>query len=147
MHHKGQTTQTAVLLAEDNLDDVLITKRVWMKSKLKSKLYIVNDGEEALDFLKKQGKYKDAPNISLMLLDLKMPKLNGLEVLEQVKNDVQLKKLPIIMLTTSNRMADVNKAYQTGCNSYIVKPIGFENFKAAIALIERFWFELSTSPV
>ena len=146
MHHKGRINQKAVLLAEDNLDDVLITKRVWMKSNLKSKLYVVNDGEEAIDFLKKRGKYKDAPNISLMLLDLKMPKLNGLEVLEQIKNDDQLKKLPIIMLTTSNRMADVNKAYKTGCNSYIVKPIGFENFKDAVGLIERFWFDLSTSP-
>ena len=146
MYHKGQTNQTSVLLAEDNLDDILITKRAWKKSNIKSKLYIVNDGEEALDFLKKRGKHKEVPNISMMLLDLKMPKLDGLEVLEYVKNDDQLKKLPIIMLTTSNRTADVLKAYELGCNGYIVKPIGFDNFIDAVNLIERFWLELSVSP-
>jgi len=147
VHQKVPSNKVlSVLLAEDNLDDVLITKRAWKTGKINSNLYVVNNGEEALDFLHKRGKYAEAPNVSLLLLDLKMPKMNGLEVLEHVKSDKTLKKLPIVMLTTSNRNEDVEKAYDRGCNGYIVKPVSFETFIEVVHKIEDFWLELSVSP-
>ena len=135
-----------VLLVEDNPDDVLITKHAWKKGKINADLYIVNNGEEALDFLNKRNEYKDAPSVSLMLLDLKMPRMNGFEVLEHIKQDQILKKLPIIVLTTSPRSSDVERAYELGCNSYIVKPVGFDNFVNAVTQIENYWIELAVSP-
>jgi CheY-like chemotaxis protein len=128
-----------ILMAEDNLDDVLITRRAWKKGNIKNKLYIVNDGEEALDFLYKRGQYADAPSISLILLDLNMPKMNGFEVLETIKNDAGLRSIPVIVLTTSNRSRDIRRAYHLGCNSYITKPVGYENFLKAVIEIQRYW--------
>jgi len=135
-----------VLLVEDNLDDVLITKRAWKKGKINADLYIVNNGEDALDFIHKRNDYHDAPLPSLMLLDLKMPKMNGFEVLRHIKEDKDLRKLPIIILTTSPRSSDIDRAYELGCNSYIVKPVGFENFIEAVIKIDSFWLELSVTP-
>ena len=146
LQKKPSNKVMSVLLAEDNMDDVLITKRAWKIGKVNANLYIVNNGEEALDFLYKRGKYIDAPNISLLLLDLKMPKMNGFEVLEQLKSDKILKKLPIVVLTTSNRSEDIDKSYDNGCNGYIIKPVSFETFKEAVHKIEDFWLELSVSP-
>ena len=136
----------SVLLVEDNLDDVLITKRAWKKGRINSELHVAYDGEEALDFLNKRGKYSEAPNVSLVLLDLKMPRMNGLEVLQNIKSDKVLKKIPIVMLTTSNRNEDIEKAYEYGCNGYIVKPVSYDNFIKAVHKIEDFWLELSVSP-
>ena len=138
--------ENPVLLVEDNLDDVLITKRAWKKGKIKNQLYVVNDGEEALDFLHKRNSHLDAPKISLMLLDLKMPKMNGFEVLEHIKQDEKLRRLPVVMLTTSPRSSDIEKAYDLGCNSYIVKPVGFTNFIESVLKIEQFWLELAAIP-
>jgi CheY-like chemotaxis protein len=135
-----------VLLVEDNPDDILITKRAWKKGKIKNPLHVVNNGEEALDFLYKRGTYADAPKISMILLDLKMPRMNGFEVLEHIKKDTDLRKLPVIMLTTSPRAEDVEQAYELGCNSYIVKPVKFESFIEAVVKIEQFWLELAVMP-
>jgi len=135
-----------VLLAEDNPDDILITQRAWRKGLIKNELYVVKDGEEAIDFLYRKGKYLDAPRPSLMLLDLKMPKVDGFEVLKTMKGDDALKKMPIIVLTTSNRHEDVNRAYEMGCNAYIVKPVSFDNFIKAVAEIQRFWLILCEIP-
>jgi CheY-like chemotaxis protein len=136
----------SVLLAEDNPDDIIITQRAWKKGLIKNELYVVKDGEEALDFLYRKGKYLDAPRPSLMLLDLKMPKVDGFEVLKTMKGDDSLKKMPIIVLTTSNRHEDVNRAYEMGCNAYIVKPVSFDNFIKAVAEIQRFWLILCEIP-
>jgi hypothetical protein len=135
-----------ILMAEDNPDDVLITKRAWKKGNIKNKLYIVNNGEEALQFLYKQEAHVNAPTPSLMLLDLKMPRVDGFEVLKTIKQDPQLKKMPVIMLTTSNREKDIQLAYDLGCNSYIVKPVGYENFLKAIVDINRYWIILNEIP-
>lgn len=135
-----------VLLAEDNPDDILITQRAWKKGLIKNKLYVVKDGEEALDFLYRKGKYLDAPRPSLMLLDLKMPKIDGFEVIQMIKGDDSLKRMPIIVLTTSNRHEDVKRAYDMGCNAYIVKPVSFDNFIKAVAEIQRFWLILCEIP-
>lgn len=135
-----------VLLAEDNPDDILITQRAWRKGLIKNELYVVKDGEETLDFLYRRGNYLDAPRPSLMLLDLKMPKVDGFEVLKTMKGDDALKKMPIIVLTTSNRHEDVNRAYEMGCNAYIVKPVSFDNFIKAVSEIQRFWLILCEIP-
>jgi CheY-like chemotaxis protein len=136
-----------ILLVEDNPDDILITKRAWSKGLIKNKLYIVNDGEEALEFLYKQGEYSDAPSPGLMLLDLKMPKIDGFEVLKTVKQDVKLKKLPIIVLTTSNRDQDIQRAYDLGCNSYIMKPVSYEKFIEAVNTIQKYWLTTCEIPM
>ncbi len=136
-----------ILLAEDNPDDILITKRAWSKGLIKNKLYIVNNGEEALEFLYKQGKYSNAPTPGLMLLDLKMPRVDGFEVLKTVKRDAKLKRLPIIVLTTSNRDKDIQRAFNLGCNSYILKPVDYEKFTEAVETIQKYWMNICEIPL
>ena len=136
-----------ILLVEDNLDDILITKRAMAKGRIRNKLYIVHDGEEALDFFKKQGKYKDAPTPTLVLLDLKMPKLDGFGVLKEVKSDENLKSIPIIVLTSSERDKDIDLAYKLGANSYIMKPVNFDNFIETILSIKYYWLTISKVPL
>ena len=132
---------------EDNLDDILITQRAMAKGKIRNKLYVTHDGEEAIDFLKKQGKYKDAPTPTLVLLDLNMPKLDGFGVLRQVKSDENLKSIPIIVLTSSERDKDIELAYKLGCNNYIMKPVSFDNFIKTIMTIEHYWLTISKIPL
>ena len=136
-----------ILLAEDNPDDILITKRAWNKGLIKNRLYIVNNGEEALKFLYKQGEYSNAPTPGLMLLDLKMPRVDGFEVLKTVKRDAKLKRLPIIVLTTSNRDHDIKRAYDLGCNSYILKPVSYKKFIEAINTIQKYWMTMCEIPL
>ena len=135
-----------ILMAEDNPDDILITERAWKKANIKNRLYIVNDGEETLDFLYKRGKFADAPSISLLLLDLKMPRMNGFEVLEAIKKDAGLKRIPVIVLTSSNRGLDVDRAYDLGCNSFIVKPVNYDSFLKAVIQIQKYWILLCEIP-
>ena len=135
-----------ILLAEDNMDDVLITKRAWKKGLIKNELFVVRDGEEALDFLYKKNDFKHAPNPCMLLLDLKMPKLDGFEVLTVIKKDNQLSVLPVIVLTSSNRDKDIQRAYELGCNSYIIKPVNFNNFIKAVIEIQRYWLILCEIP-
>ena len=117
-----------ILLVEDNIDDVLITKRAWRKGNIKNPLYVTGDGEEALDFLYKRNNHQDAPTPLLILLDLKMSKMGGFEVLQHIKTDERLRSIPVIILTTSERSQDIEEAYSNGANSYIVKPVNFEKF-------------------
>lgn len=135
-----------VLLVEDNPDDVLITKRAWMKGQIKNQLCVVNNGEEALQFIYKKGIYSDAQTPCLILLDLKMPKSDGFEVLENIKKNDELKKIPVIVLTSSDRTADIERAYSLGCNSYIVKPVNFDKFIKALIDIEKYWLIISKIP-
>lgn len=134
------------LLVEDNPDDIMITKRAFAKGHIKNKLYIAQNGEEAIDFFRKRGKFKDAPTPSLVLLDLKMPKLNGFEVLKEIKSDEKLRSIPIVVLTSSEREKDIEEAYKMGCNSYIVKPINFENFIKTVMEIKEYWLTISRVP-
>ena len=135
-----------ILLVEDNPDDVLITKRAWKKGQIKNELCVVNDGEEALRFLHKKGDYSDAQTPCLILLDLKMPKSDGFEVLENIKNDEEMKRIPVIVLTSSDRPADIERAYALGCNSYIVKPVNFDKFIKALLEIENYWLVICKIP-
>jgi CheY-like chemotaxis protein len=131
-----------VLMAEDNEHDIVATKRAWKKHQIANPLYIVNDGEECLDFLHRRGKYAEpnsAPKPGILLLDIKMPKMDGLDVLKHIREDEALRYLPIIMLTTSKAEEDRLRSYDLGANAYIVKPVGFENFSEAVKTISLFW--------
>lgn len=116
------------------------------KANVAGKLIIVNDGEEALKFLRRLDEYRDAKLPSLILLDLKMPRVNGFEVLKELKKDETLKVLPVIVFTSSERNEDVELAYKLGCNSYVVKPVKFEEFIKVIEEIKRYWLEMSEIP-
>jgi two-component system response regulator len=140
------STDYPILLVEDNPDDVLITQRAWKIGSIKNKLYVVTDGEQALEFINKEGRFHGAPTPSLILLDLKMPRIDGFEVLTYLKGDERTKIIPVIVLTSSNRMDDVQKAYEIGCNNYIVKPISFEKFIDAVTAINTYWFSISKMP-
>ena len=131
-----------VLMAEDNEHDIVATKRAWKKHYIANPLYIVNDGEECLDFLRQKGKYSEpgaAPRPGILLLDINMPKMNGLAVLKEIRKDDDLRRLPVIILTTSKAEEDRIKGYDLGVNAYVVKPVGFENFSEAVRTISLFW--------
>jgi chemotaxis family two-component system response regulator Rcp1 len=141
-----ELTERPILLVDDNPDDIMIAKRAFKQSDIRNKIYVTHDGDEAIQFLRKEGKYKDAPTTGLVILDLNMPKVNGFEVLETIKGDDKLKSIPIIVLTSSSRPEDIERAYKLGCNSFIVKPVSFEDFIEATMEIKRYWLSLSKLP-
>jgi len=137
-----------VLMAEDNEHDILATKRAWKKYNIANPLYIVNDGEECLDYLYRKGKYKDpalSPRPGLVLLDINMPKLDGLSALKKIREDENFAKLPVMILTTSKAEEDKLEGYGLNITAYIVKPVGFDNFAEAVRAINVFW-ELVEKP-
>ena len=135
-----------ILLVDDSPDDILIAKRAFAKSHMHNEVFVTHNGEEAIQFLQKKGKFKDVPTTGLVILDLKMPKVNGFEVLKIIKSDESLKSIPIIVLTSSSRPEDVERAYKLGCNSFVVKPISFEDFVEAVQEIKHYWLSLSKIP-
>ena len=135
-----------ILLVEDNPADILITREAFAAYKVINNLHVVQDGEAALDFIRGQGQYARAPRPDLVLLDLNLPFKNGRQVLAEIKNDPQLKRIPVIVLTTSEAEEDVLYAYGQHANSYIVKPVGFENFTNAVAKLHDFWVSLVRLP-
>lgn len=131
-----------VLMAEDDEHDIVATKRAWKKHHIANPLYVVTDGEECLDFLYRRGKYSEpgtAPRPGILLLDIKMPKMDGLAVLEHIREDTGLRRTPVIILTTSKAEEDRLRSYDLGVNAYIVKPVGFQNFSDAVRTISLFW--------
>jgi CheY-like chemotaxis protein len=131
-----------VLMAEDNQHDIVATKRAWKENNIANSLYIVRDGEECLDYLHQRGKYSEpgsAPRPGILLLDIKMPKMDGLAVLKQIREDQKLHRLPVVILTTSKAEEDRLKSYDLGANAYIVKPVGFQNLAGAVRTINLFW--------
>lgn len=131
-----------VLMAEDNEHDILATKRAWKKNKIANPLYITNDGEECLDYLRQRGKFSEsgsAPRPGLLLLDINMPRMDGITVLRHVREDEKFHRLPVVMLTTSKAEEDRLRSYDIGANAYIIKPVGFDNFSTAIRTIHLFW--------
>ena len=142
--------QVVILMAEDNEHDIIATRRSWQRYNIKNPLYIVNDGEECLDFMYRRGKYSapgSAPRPSVLLLDINMPKINGLQLLEKIREDEQFKHLPVVILTTSNSDEDKLRSYELGVNAYIVKPVEFTNFAEAMNKINLFWELVEDSPV
>jgi len=146
MKDSNNMIERRILLVDDNPDDVMIAKRAFNKCEIRNKVYVTHDGEEAIHFLRKEGNYKDVPTSSLVILDLNMPKIDGFEVLKTVKGDDELKSTPIIVLTSSSRHEDIERAYKLGCNSFIVKPASFEDFMEAVIEIKRYWLSLSKLP-
>jgi len=135
-----------ILLVEDSPTDVLLAKEALEYSKILNRLHVASDGVEAIAFLRRQGAYKDAPRPGLILLDLNLPRKDGREVLSEIKNDEQLRTIPVVVLTTSRSEADVLKAYGLHANCYIVKPVDFEKFAEVVRNIEQFWFTVVTLP-
>lgn len=132
-----------ILLVEDNEGDILLTIEAFEESKLETHVSVARNGKEALDFLNKRGEFSNAQKPDLILLDINIPIFNGLEVLEEIKEDERLKKIPVIMLTTSSNQKDIDRAYKNYCNSYVKKPLEMEEFMEAILKIEEFWLQLS----
>jgi len=135
-----------ILFVEDSTDDAILTIRALSKSGFTNKLHHVVNGAEALDFLYCQGIYSSRDSLQhpkLILLDLKMPKVSGMQVLEKVKSDPKLKTIPVVMLTSSKEGPDIEKCFELGANSYIVKPVDSDNFFQAIKEIGLYWMILS----
>ena len=144
-----ELSQLEVLLVEDNPNDAELTIRAFKKSNFLNKITHVKDGAEALDYLFCEGRYKDRAdndNPAVILLDLKMPKVNGIEVLRKIKSEHATKLIPVVVLTSSNEDPDVAICYELGVNSYIVKPVGFENFTQAVAQLGMYWLMLNQRP-
>ncbi len=132
-----------ILLVEDNEGDILLTLEAFEESKFKTQVTVARNGLEALDYLNKKGEFSNVHRPDLILLDINIPIYNGLEVLEEIKQDERLKKIPVIMLTTSSNQKDIEKAYLNYCNSYVKKPLEMSDFMEAILKIEEFWLQLS----
>jgi CheY-like chemotaxis protein len=138
-----------VLLVEDREDDVLLIRHAFQQADLRNPLYIVRDGEEAIMYLKGEGRFANRaeyPLPDLLLLDLNMPKVDGFEVLQWIRQQPGLELLRILVLTSSERIYDVNKAYRLGANSFLVKPNDFEDFKQLSTVIKDFWLQRCKAP-
>lgn len=143
-------TEVEILLVEDNLNDAELTIRALSKNKIANKLIHLKDGASALDFLFGKGEF-EGRNVNnkpkVILLDLKMPKVDGLEVLKKIKSDELTKKIPVVVLTSSKENPDIETAYQLGANSYIVKPVEFDGFAKAVSELGLYWLLHNQPPV
>jgi CheY-like chemotaxis protein len=139
MTENGECQPVDVLLVEDDPGDVLMTKEAFEHYKLRNVLHVVTDGEQALQFLRRTGGYADAPRPGLILLDLNLPRLDGLEVLAELKADPVLKVIPVVILTTSQAQQDVLRSYALHANAYVSKPVDFETFMEVIRQIDSFF--------
>jgi CheY-like chemotaxis protein len=131
-----------ILLVEDNPDDILIIQRALKEARVVNQLWVVRDGQEALDFLQHKGQFQDistSPKPGLILLDINLPKINGLDVLREIKGDAEFKRIPTVILTVSRRDEDIAKGYNHGCNSFIQKPVEFEKFVEVVKQIGLYW--------
>jgi two-component system, response regulator len=138
-----------ILLVEDNANDAELTLRALKRNNLANQVVLVRDGAEAVDFMFGTGAYahrKDAPKPRLVLLDLKLPKVDGIEVLRRFKADEEVRKVPVVVLTSSAEERDIARTYELGVNSYIVKPVEFEEFARAVADLGFYWFLLNRAP-
>jgi CheY-like chemotaxis protein len=135
-----------VLLVEDDAGDVLMTQEAFEHHKLRNQLHVVSDGVEALTFLRREGEYADAPRPGLILLDLNLPRKDGREVLEEVKNDETLRSIPIVVLTTSQAEEDILRSYNLHANAYVAKPVDFDRFIQVIRQIDDFFVSVVKLP-
>ncbi len=135
-----------ILLVEDNEADIRLTKEAFKEGKVCNNLYVVKDGEEAMAFLRRGGKYAASPTPDLILLDLNLPKKNGREVLKEIKEDAGFKKIPVVVLTSSRAEEDIARSYGEHGNCYIIKPVDLDQFITIVQAIENFWFAVVKLP-
>jgi len=138
-----------ILLAEDDRGDQELTRRALEEGKIRNDLRVVEDGEEALAYLFRRGKYKDpatSPRPDLLLLDLNLPRVDGREVLERVRADSKLRRMAVVVLTTSRQEEDILRSYELGCNSFITKPVDMDQFIRVIQALEEYWFQIVVLP-
>jgi len=138
--------KVVILLVEDNPGDIRLTKEAFSESKFNNELYVVGDGEEAMDFLQKKGKHKDAVTPDMVLLDLNLPKKDGKAVLAEIREDKRLTHMPVVVLTTSKEDADIMKMYDLQASCYVQKPLGPEQFVEAVKKLKDFWIEIVSLP-
>ncbi|MFJ4840549.1 MULTISPECIES: response regulator [unclassified Streptomyces] len=135
-----------VLLVEDDPGDELMTREAFEDNKIRNTLHVVRDGQEALDFLYRQGEYGDAPRPDLVLLDLNLPKYDGRQVLERIKTDPELALIPVVVLTTSSAEEDILRSYKLHANAYVTKPVDLEQFIGAVRQIDDFFVSVVRLP-
>jgi chemotaxis family two-component system response regulator Rcp1 len=136
-----------ILLIEDNEGDVRLIQEAFRDSKIKNKFTVVNDGENAMEYLYKQGKYAESPRPDLIFLDLNLPQKSGLEILEEIKSSPELKRIPVVILTTSSTDENIQKSYGLFANCYITKPADFNQFVNVVKVIEEFWSNIAWLPL
>ena len=139
-------TPIEILLVDDNPGDVRLVQEALKDAKLLNPLRVARNGEEALQFLRREGQYADVPRPDLMLLDLRLPGIDGLEVLRRIKADPVLRRIPVVILTTSDAERDIFKAYDLNANCYISKPVDLDQFMKVVRKIEQFWFTMVKLP-
>jgi CheY-like chemotaxis protein len=135
-----------ILLAEDNPGDVRLTEKALEQGKIVNNLHVTEDGVEAMEFLRREGEYAGEPQPDLVLLDLNMPRKDGREVLEEMREDPELRRIPVVVLTSSEAEEDVVKSYELSANAYLTKPVDFQGFVDIIERIEEFWFSVVKMP-
>ncbi len=135
-----------ILLIEDNPGDVLLAQEAFKSIKIGNNIHVVVDGEQALDYLHKRNSYADASTPDRILLDLNLPKIDGREVLENIKQDKHLRRIPVVVLTSSKAEQDVAVSYDLHANCYIVKPLSLQSFREIVGAIENFWFSIVVLP-
>ena len=143
---KMNTKPVEILLVEDNEGDVGLVEEVFEEAKIRNIIHVAEDGEEAMLFLNKETPFDDAPTPDIILLDLNLPQKDGREVLEEIKTDDNLKRIPVVVLTTSKAEEDIIKSYDLHANSYITKPVDFDQFIRVVRSIEDFWLEVVRLP-
>ena len=146
MSAEGGARLAHILLVEDSVEDAMLAQEALKDAKVANELHIVRDGEAAMAFLRRQGEFADTPRPDLVLLDLNLPRKDGREVLSEMKDDSGLRRIPVVVLTTSSSDRDVLRAYDAHVNAYIRKPISFEQLVEAVKTMDDFWFGVVTLP-
>lgn len=139
-------TPARILLVEDNPGDVRLTREALKEGRIINELAVVSDGVEAMNYLRRGGKFAEAPRPDIILLDLNLPRKNGREVLAEIKSDDSLRRIPVVILTVSRAEEDILKSYDLHANCYISKPIDFDQFMKVVRTIENFWFSIVLLP-
>jgi chemotaxis family two-component system response regulator Rcp1 len=144
--HVGSMQAITVLMVEDDPDDVYLTEEALRASRLRMNLHVVTDGVQAMQYLRRQDGYADTQRPNLVLLDLNLPRMDGREVLTEIKDDPELTDIPVVVLTTSKAEEDIAASYRQHANCYISKPVDIEQFRSVVASIESFWFTVVHLP-
>ena len=142
----GDCRPIEILLVEDSPSDTDLTIEALKDFKVRNNVSIVEDGVQAMQFLRREGAFAEAPRPDMIMLDLNLPRVNGYQVLEEIRADSKLRPMPVLVLTTSRQEKDINRSYELGCNSFITKPVGLDQLIGLFRDIEKYWFETAILP-